>query len=169
MRPRRKRPDGRSRPGTDDRDGRQDQLDRRFQEELEERIRQFLASEETSLELEPMNSYKRRLAHKIAMDFKLDTESRGEEPTRWVCLVRTADSAAPPSRPAPRARTADFGAQTFPVNPGPEGIRLALMADGSVQLYNESEQHRVVSDRLVHSRQIRVRNGKIVTPDDPDW
>ena len=169
MRPRRRKPDGRSRPGNEDRDGRQDQLDRRFQEELEERIRQFLDSGEPTLDLEPMNSYKRRLAHKIALDFKLDTESRGEEPTRWVCLVRTPESAPPPPRPAARARTSDFGAQTFPVNPGPEGLRLALMSDGSVQLYNESEQHRVVSDRVVHSRQIRVRNGKIVTPDDPEW
>jgi hypothetical protein len=169
MRPRRKRPEGRSRPGRDDRPDRQEQLDRQFQEELEERIRQFLAGSERTLELEPMNSYKRRLVHKIAMDYKLDTESRGEEPSRSVCLVRTEASAAPPPRPAARARTWDFGAQTFPVNPGPEGIRLALMADGSVQLYDEDEKHRIVSDRVVNSRQIRVRNGRIVTPDDPDW
>jgi hypothetical protein len=63
----------------------------------------------------------------------------------------------------------DFGAQTFPVNPGPEGIRLALMSDGSVQLYNEDEKHRILSDRLVHARQIRVRGGKIVTPEDSEW
>jgi hypothetical protein len=169
MRPRRRRPEGRSRPGSEDSSERQERLDRRFLEDLEARVRQFLSTEDTELELEPMNSYKRRLVHKLAMQYKLDTESRGEEPNRSVCLIRTPESEAPKARPAPRARAWDFGVQTFPVNPGPEGIRLALMSDGSVQLYDEAEHSRVLHDRVVHSRQIRVRQGKIVTPDDPEW
>jgi hypothetical protein len=84
-----------------------------------------------------------------------------------VCLIRTEEAVMPKGKS--RAKLWDFGAQTFPVNPGEHGVRIALKADGSVELWSESDRHRIVDERLVTSRQIRVRHGKIVTPEDPDW
>ena len=164
--PRRRRPDGRGRPENLDPAERQERQEKKFLEELENRIKYFLMSEDRQLELEPMNSYKRRLVHKLAVQYKLGTESRGEEPERWVCLIRTEEAVMPEGR---KPRLWDFGVQTFPVNPGKEGIRLALKSDGSLEVWSEAERHRILDDRLVTSRQVRIRNGKIVTPDDPEW
>lgn len=166
--PRRRRPDGNRRRESLDPAQRQERDDQRFVEELESRIRAFLLSEDGELALEPMNSYKRRLVHKVAMQYRLGTESRGEEPNRSVCLIRTEEAQVPEER-VTRVRLWDFGAQTFPINPGQDGVRLALKQDGSIELWNEAEKHRYVSDRVVNSRQVRVRKGKIVVPDDPEW
>ncbi len=162
--PRRRRPERPPRRNSSDSADRQE---RQFVESIETRINTFLASNDPELDLEPMNSYKRRLVHKLAVQYKLDTESRGEEPERRVCLVRTGDSAAPTGRPGPRSL--DFGAQTFPINPGEEGLHLALKMDGTIELWQERDSHQVLDHRLVTTRQIRIRNGKIVTPEDAEW
>jgi hypothetical protein len=164
--PRRRRPDDNRRPL--DPAERREREEQRFVEDLENRIRFFLLSEDNELALEPMNSYKRRLVHKIAVQYKLGTESRGEEPNRSVCLLRTEEAVIPEER-VQRVRLWDFGAQVFPVKPGTDGVRLALKQDGSIEIWNEGDKHRYVTDRLVTSRQIRIRQGKIVTPDDPEW
>ncbi len=162
--PRRRRPERPPRRHSAESADRQEQ---QFLESIENRIKYFLVSDEPELDLEPMNSYKRRLVHKLAVQYKLETESRGEEPERRVCLVRTGESSAPTGRSRPRML--DFGAQTFPVNPGDEGLHLALKMDGTIELWQERDQHQVVDHRLVTSSQIRIRNGKIVTPDDAEW
>ncbi len=139
----------------------------RFLEEMENRIKYFLVSGEDELELEPMNSYKRRSVHKLATEYKLDTDSRGEEPGRYVCLIKTEDAEAPTGRARPKLW--DFGVQTFPINPGADGVRLMLKLDGSLEIYDEASKHQILHDRVVSHRQIRVRKGKITTPDDPGW
>ncbi len=63
----------------------------------------------------------------------------------------------------------DYGSQTFPVNPGREGIHMALMLDGSVEIYREEERKHIVSDRVVHANEFRVRKGRIVVPGDPGY
>lgn len=166
--PRRRRPDDHRRRENLDPAERQERDDQRFVEDLESRIRFFLQSEDNELALEPMNSYKRRLAHQVAVQYKLGTESRGEEPNRSVCLLRTPEAEIPQER-APRVKLWDFGAQTFPINPGPDGVRLALKQDGSLEIWNDADKHRYLAERLVTSRQVRIRKSKIVTPDDPDW
>jgi hypothetical protein len=165
--PRRRRPEGNRRRELDPAE-RRERDEQRFVEDLEARIRFFLLSEDGELELEPMNSYKRRLAHKVAMQYKLGTESRGEEPNRLVALLRTEEAEVPEER-VQRVRMWDFGTQTFPINPGPDGVHLALKQDGSIELWNEDDKHRYVTDRHVTSRQIRIRQSKIVMPDDPEW
>lgn len=164
--PRRDRPDSSRRRGPVDPAERQERDERKFIEELEQRIRLFLSTEDRELALEPMNSYKRRLVHKLADQYKLTAESRGEEPARSVCLIRTEEAVMPEEK---RVRLWDFGAQTFPVNPGPDGLHLALKSDGSIELFSESERHRIVADRHVTGRQIRIRQGKIVIPGDAEW
>lgn len=167
-----------------DRDGRRDRererdpaeikerIDREFGREIEMRISYFLQSEETELELEPMNSYRRRMVHNVARKFSLDTESRGEDRNRYVCLIKTEDTpakAADVPAQAPRVRLWDYGSQTFPVNPGKKGIHMALKVDGSIELFRESERSHVLADRVVTAREFRVRDGKIVQPGEPGY
>lgn len=131
------------------------------------RISYFLQSPEQELELEPMNSYRRRVVHNIAGKFHLRTESRGEDRDRYVCLIKTGET---PASPAPsRVRLWDYGSQVFPVNPGPKGIHVALKVDGSVELLREEERAQVLAERLVTTHEFRVRQGKILVPGDPGY
>ncbi len=137
------------------------------------RIAYFLRSPEEELELEPMNSYRRRMVHSIAVKFNLRTESRGEDRDRYVCLVKTPETlaavAVAEAAPAGRVRLWDFGSQTFPVNPGKAGIHMALKVDGSLELFREQDRAHIVADRIVTTREFRVRQGRILLPDDPGY
>ena len=161
-RPRSRRPDDRE-------DGKnfKDKADADFIEDIENRIRYFMASDSKELEFEPMNSYKRRLVHQASKPYKLDTDSRGEEPGRYVCLIRSSASELPKGVSQPRLW--DYGSQTLAVNPGENGLRMALKVDGSVEVWQENQGHLVLHDKVVTSRQIRIRKGKIVQPDEPGW
>jgi R3H domain len=191
-RPRRERDRDRDRPR--DPAEAKERIDRDFAREIEMRIAYFLQSPEEELELEAMNSYRRRMVHNIASRYHLRSESRGEDRDRYVCLVKTpettatADPAAEPAAgaegeetgeeasEAPRevraprpVRLWDYGSQTFPVNPGPQGIHMALKADGSIEMLRNEDRSHVVSDRLVTTHEFRVRNGKILIPGDPGY
>ena len=141
--------------------------DRLFAEDMDTRIQYFMNSDEKELEFEPMNSYKRRLIHQISQPYNLKTESRGDEPVRRVCLIKQSESKAPKNNKAPKLW--DFGMQTYPVNPGAEGIRLALKMDGSVEIWQEKDRHQVLDEKLVTAKQIRIRSGKILEPGDQGW
>jgi len=160
-----------------------ERIDREFQREIEMRIAYFLRSPEQELELEPMNSYRRRMVHNISGKYNLRSESRGEDRDRYVCLVKTeetpagdaaageAAAAAAPvtAAPAPRVRLWDYGTQTFPVNPGANGIHMALKVDGSLELFRERDRAHILADRVITSREFRVRQGKLLMPDDPGY
>ena len=139
-----------------------EKIDREFGREIEMRIGYFLQSEERELDLEPMNSYRRRMVHTIAKKFTLDSESRGEDRERYVCLLKTQETTQSP--PPSRARMWDFGSQNFNVNPGQHGIRMALKIDGSVEIWRASEQSHIITDRVVTTQEFRIRQGKIVMP-----
>ena len=111
--------------------------------------------------------YKRRLVHQIAKPYNLDTDSRGEEPERHVCLIKSSESKLPKGVSGPRLW--DFGSLTLPVNPGDDGLRMALKVDGSVEIWRQNQSHLVLAERVVTSSQIRIRKGKIVQPGEPDW
>jgi hypothetical protein len=135
--------------------------------DLENRVRYFMSSDSQELVLEPMNSYKRRLVHQIAKPYNLDTDSRGEEPERHVCLIKSSESKLPEGVSGPRLW--DFGSLTLPVNPGNDGLRMALKVDGSVEIWQQHQSHLVLAERVVTASQIRIRKGKIVQPGEPDW
>ena len=165
---RERRPPGRG-PRRDNGDEEQrEKQDRLFISDLETRVKFFMSGEDKEFELEPMNSYKRRLVHKVATEFQLDTDSRGEEPNRFVCLIKTKDSKTPADK-GRNPRLWDFGSQTFPINPGKDGVRLALKTDGSIELIGEGKQYNVLDEQLVTAKMIRIRKGKIVQPGEPNW
>ncbi len=139
-----------------------ERIEKEFIREMEMRIAYFIQSGETELELEPMNSYRRRIVHNLANKYNMNSESRGEDRDRYVCLVKTEETANDP--PQTNVRLWDYGIQTFNVNPGDKGIRMALKIDGSVELYREGEKRNIIADRLVEATEFRVRKGKILVP-----
>ena len=58
--------------------------DELFLKELETVFISFIESSKEQLDLEPMNSYKRRLAHKLSGQFQLESEAIGEDKNRAV-------------------------------------------------------------------------------------
>lgn len=210
-RPRRKRSEARPQVETRERD------ERDFEREIRMRVRYFLQSDEDELELEPMNSFRRRVVHNAAKEWHLHSESRGDERDRHVVLIKTdetppasaledeepAEDEAPPEAveaeaPPPRSergprssrgerprersggrseggggrsggRLPDYGSQDFPVNPGSEGIHLALKDDGSLEIFRESDRPHIVSDRIVTAGPVRVRQGQILQPGDAGY
>lgn len=159
---------GRDRDRDRDRDpaATKERIEKEFTREIEMRLTYFLQSEEPELEFEPMNSYRRRVVHTVAKKFELESESRGEDRERYVCVKRTG--ATPAAAPV-RVRMWDYGHQTFPVNPGPKGVRMALKADGSLEILRDDDHSQVLDERVVTSREFRVRQGKILVPGDPDY
>jgi hypothetical protein len=211
--------------------------EREVTHEMFSRLEMFVNSEEAEMALEPMNSFKRRIAHTVAKEFAIESESRGEDRERHIFLRKTAETRVPDERPEPpgpapereeepdleaeteaepeagpeaphepdterapprgrdresgrapergrdrgrsdrgergdrvgSSRPWDYGSQVFSVKAGPSGARIVLKRDGSVELYREEEKDYVVEERLVTSRQFRVRNGKIVQPGEPGY
>jgi hypothetical protein len=161
-----------------------EKIDKDFAREMEMRISYFLKSAEQELELEPMNSYRRRMVHSIAGDHRLNSESRGEDRERYVCLIKTpeTEAAAPAvaveSAPAAgvvgaggrgRERLWDYGSQTFTVNPGRNGVRMGLKVDGSVEILRAGERAQVLAERLITAREFRIRDGQLLQPGDPGY
>ena len=165
QRPRRQSRDGRE--GREDPQANRERAEREFLRELETRIQYFVNSGEDQLVLEPMNSYYRRQVHTLAKTFNLESESHGEDRERTVCLLRTKNTAVPTGRS--NVKLWDFGSQEFPVNPGEKGVRVALKADGSVELYSEQEKSHIIVDKLVKSKTFRIRKGQILEPDEPGY
>lgn len=167
----RDRPRRRQRPRRDERreggpGDEKERIERDFQREIGMRIGYFLDSDEEELELEPMNSYRRRMVHNIAKDYNLATESRGEDRERYVTLIKTEATESAPVR-APRLW--DFGTQTFRINPGSEGLHMALKLDGSVELFEAADKKHIITDRVVKSSEFRIRRGRIVEPGEPGY
>ncbi len=77
---------------------------------------------------------------------------------------------APTPRVHDNKKPWDFGEQTFLIKPGKDGLRMALQRDGSVVLWSESlAKGDILSERLVTTQEIRVRNGHIVQPNEEGW
>lgn len=91
---------------------------------------------------------------------------REERPRRAEGRPRTPEDA---TDLAGSTRVWDFGSQTFPVNPGPQGVHIAVKRDGSIEIYQERDRNHVVADRVVTAKQFRVRKNRIIQPGEPGW
>ena len=98
-----------------------------FLKELETVFISFIESSKEQLDLEPMNSYKRRLAHKLSGQFQLESESIGEDKKRAVLLKKTPQTKIPGNRKFKVPRI-DTGNETYYAKPG---VQIVLRSDGS--------------------------------------
>ena len=132
--------------------------------EINDALVSFIKSEETLLQFEPMNSFRRRMVHKIGTKYKLTSESTGEGINRSVSLKKTELTEIPEN--IIQDNEIDRGIEIFYAKPGTEII---LRKDGSFGIaFNELET-RILDRRPVEDGEFRIRQNKIVCRNDSNW
>ena len=138
--------------------------DQELMTEINAALISFIKSNETHLQMDPMNSYRRRLVHKIGTEFKLTSESTGEGDSRSVRLEKTHVSAIPEN--VNKKSVFDRGIEIFYAKPGAE---IVLRNDGSFGISLKERESRVLDKRKVEDGEFRIRENKIICKDDINW
>ena len=124
----------------------------------------FIKSDETKLQLEPMNSFHRRMVHKIGTKYKLTSESEGEGKNRSVNLIKTEQTGIPEN--IIQNSVIDRGIEIFYSKPGTE---IVLRKDGSFGISLNERETRVLDRRPVEDGEFRIRQNKIICRNDSNW
>ena len=132
--------------------------------EINDELMRFIKSEETHLQLAPMNSFRRRMVHKIGTKYKLASESNGEGINRSVSLRKTEISEIPEN--IIQNNVIDRGIEIFYAKPGTE---IVLRKDGSFGIAINERDTRVLDSRPVADGEFRIRQNKIVCRHDSNW
>jgi len=138
--------------------------DQELMTEINVALISFIKSNETHLQMDPMNSYRRRMVHKIGTEFKLTSESTGEGDSRSVRLEKTNASAIPEN--VNKKRIFDRGIEIFYAKPGAE---IVLRNDGSFGISLKERESRALDKRTVEDGEFRIRENKIICKDDSNW
>ena len=133
--------------------------------EINTALVRFINSDDTHLQLEPMNSFRRRMVHKIGTKYKLTSESTGEGDSRAVRLGKTNSTAIPEN--LDHNQVIDRGIEIFYAKRGAE---IVLRNDGSfgISLIKERES-RILDRRTVEDGEFRIRENKIICKQDSNW
>ncbi|MCP4755866.1 MAG: hypothetical protein GY866_33815 [Proteobacteria bacterium] len=137
--------------------------------QYEEKLIEFLNSDEEVLGLEPMNSYYRRLIHGLAKQFKFESRSEGEAKDRHVVLAKTANITMPPRIERKEPVVWNFADREFLVDPLRKEVEVFLGKDGSVGVYDESQNTDVIAKKKVRSGAFKIKMNKIVELHDDEW
>ena len=132
--------------------------------EINDKIISFVKSEETNLQLEPMNSFRRRMVHKIGTKYKLTSESTGEGINRSVSLKKTEETVIPEN--IMQDNVIDRGIEIFYAKPGTE---IVLKKDGSFGVALNERDSRILDRRSVEDGEFRIRQNQIVCRHDSNW
>ena len=132
--------------------------------EISDALVRFIKSEETQMQMEPMNSFRRRMVHKIGSKYKLTSESAGEGINRSVSLRKTELTEIP--RNIMQNNVIDRGIEIFYSKPGTE---IVLRKDGSFGISLNERETRVLDRRPVEDGEFRIRQNKIICRNDSNW
>ena len=132
--------------------------------EINDTVVRFIKSEETHLQLEPMNSFRRRMVHKIGTKYKLTSESTGEGINRSVSLRKTKLTEITGN--ITLNKDIDRGIEIFYAKPGTE---IVLRKDGSFGIERNDPETRIIDKRPVEDGEFRIRQNKIVCRHDSNW
>ena len=132
--------------------------------EINDALVRFIKSEETQLQLEPMNSFRRRMVHKIGTKYKLTSESKGEGINRSVSLIKTEQTEIPEN--IMQNNVIDRGIEIFYSKPGTE---IVLRKAGSFGIALNERETRILDKRPVEDGEFRILQNKIVCRNDSDW
>lgn len=132
--------------------------------EINEALVRFIKSDETHLQLEPMNSFRRRMVHKIGTKFKLTSESTGEGINRSVRLGKTEFTRIPEN--VIQNNIIDRGIEIFYAK---RGTVIVLRNDGSFGIARKERGTRILDRRAVDDGEFRIRQNKIVCKQDSNW
>ena len=132
--------------------------------EISDALVRFIKSEETQLQMEPMNSFRRRMVHKIGTRYKLTSESTGEGINRSVSLRKTEQTEIPEN--IMQNNVIDRGIEIFYSKPGTE---IVLRKDGSFGISLNERETRILDRRPVEDGEFRIRQNKIICRNDSNW
>ncbi len=132
--------------------------------EINDAVVSFIKSEETQLQMEPMNSFRRRMVHKIGSKYKLTSESTGEGINRSVSLRKTEQTEIPEN--IMQNNVIDRGIEIFYSKPGTE---IVLRKDGSFGISLNERETRILDRRPVEDGEFRIRQNKIICRNDSNW
>lgn len=138
--------------------------DQKLLTDVNAEIVRFVNSEEKSLQLEPMNSYRRRLVHKIGSEFKLSSKSTGDGDNRSVCLLKTKETAIPENYK--NSLIIDRGIEIFYAKPG---STIVLRNDGSFGVSLKENESKILDIRSIEDGEFRIRENKIICKKDENW
>ena len=127
-------------------------------------IVRFIQSDETHLQMDPMNSYRRRMVHKIGAEYNLSSESTGEGENRSVRLSKTATTEIPEN--INKQIVIDRGLEIFYVKPG---AAIVLRNDGSFGVALKERDNKILDKRTVEEGEFRIRDNKIICKQDSNW
>lgn len=167
--------------------------------QAEQAIEDMLQSDLNALRFGPMNSFRRRLIHKLGTSRGLESTSIGEGPDRAVCLLRAGITAPADLLELPicpiqveepeRERERKFSRPPRePREPRPEiprpavidrgfqifyakpGSEIVLRSDGSFGVRRQDDEAgELLDEKVVPNGMFRVRNSRIVRATDPEW
>ena len=132
--------------------------------DINDTIVSFVKSKGTHLQLEPMNSFRRRMVHKIGTKYKLTSVSTGEGINRSVSLRKTELTEIPEN--IIQINFIDRGIEIFYSRPGTE---IVLRNDGSFGIALNERETRILDRRPVEDGEFRIRQNKIVCRNDSNW
>ena len=138
--------------------------DQELMTDINAAIVRFIQSDESQLQMEPMNSYRRRIVHKIGTEYKLSSESIGEGDSRSVRLSKTATTAIPEN--INKKRVIDRGIEIFYAKPGAE---IVLRNDGSFGVSLKEHENKILDRRTVEEGEFRIRDNQIICKKDSNW
>ena len=138
--------------------------DQKLMTEINMALVRFINSDDTHLQMEPMNSYRRRIVHKIGTKYKLTSESTGEGDSRAVRLGKTNSTAIPES--LNHYPVIDRGIEIFYAKRGAE---IVLRNDGSFGISLKERESRILDRRTVDDGEFRIRENKIICKHDNNW
>ena len=138
--------------------------DHELMTEINAALVRFINSDDIYLQLEPMNSYRRRMVHKIGTKYKLTSESTGEGDSRSVRLGKTNSSSIPDN--INYNSMIDRGIEIFYAKPGAE---IVLRNDGSFGISLKERESRILDRRKVEDGEFRIRENKIICKQDSKW
>ena len=138
--------------------------DQELMTEINMALVRFINSDDTHLQLEPMNSYRRRIVHKIGTKYKLTSESTGEGVSRAVRLGKTNSTAIPENMNY--NIMIDRGSEVFYAKRGAE---IVLRNDGSFGISLKDRESRIIDRRTVEDGEFRIHENKIICKQDSNW
>ena len=138
--------------------------DRELLVNIIETIISFIESEKTSLQMDPMNSYRRRMIHKICSEYNLNSKSTGEGENRSVCIEKTSNTTIPKNYND--NLVIDRGIEIFYAKPG---SKIVLRNDGSFGVSLDQHEGNILDTRSVIDGEFRIRNNKIICKQDKNW
>ena len=139
--------------------------------QIEKKINWFQKSGRDYVRLKPMNSYYRRLSHKMADSLGLFTCSEGEGPDRHIVVHRLKKSLEKPTPMMPESSQNykwDFGDREFFVNSLQAEVEIFLGRDGTVGLSEVSGQN-YITKRKITTKSFKIRKDQIVIIHDNEW